>query len=967
MLLVQAWPSVSGAVTNAGGGEAKLEAYSPLLYSTFFGGSGSDGIAGVTVSGNYLYIVGVTDAAVPVTKGALQNSSQGGKDIFIAKFNYKNGAVSGLAWSTMLGGSGDDLPAAIAVDGSGKIYIAGTTGSTDFPTGTDSWQGASGGSNDAFLAVLSPLAADSYTLSFLSYIGGTGKDSVSGMIADNGRVYLAGTTASADFPITKGAYNENPNGEDEVFLSIFDVSSLSEVKLLYSTYFGGDKSDAAGSLALDSTGNIIVAGNTESDDLPVTGGAFSGKFNGNSQDGFIIIIHPASGGSSDLRYSSYFGGNGDDYITCASAGENGNVIFAGNTNSLNLPTTNDAYFKSSLSNSDIFIGRLSPEGNGTKDLAYLTYFGGISNDKIYSFATDNNGFVTFTGSTESLNYPATTGSYDRTYNGMKDMYITKLNIMDNIDRILEYSAFIGANRNETGLKIVADEDYRYILGGFTDSRQFPVSTGAYDSVYDNGTDGVVCEFYLIPLKIASVSGTKLCCGDSLTVYYTAGDYQDDNVFTFELSDSAGQFTVPYQLGTLLAESSGVFGCRIPASLPYSDRYRLRVRSSNPWNIFYTAAGYLTIAPVPAPTLGSFEDICFNEPPLLLTGGMPEGGEYSGSGVNGGYFYPTEAGPGVHPVLYSVSNEFGCSGTAVSYITVRQLPPTPVITYINGRLVSTIADGNQWYLDGKKIAGEVNDTLIPSRLGSYTATVTNEYGCESFHSNPFIYNIKDTVPEFSFGTGDYAAEPGQIIKIPVYLKNDKNLKTYGIKNILLTVSFNATLLEPWYGTPAGYVRDGQRIIEAECPTDSLKNGILKELVFRATLGNDTSTTIVIKDAGSTLGSFEYTTRPSVFYLLGVCHADGLRLVGSFGRTELLVPTPNPASSSCVVEYEIVEKGRVRLYILSSAGSVTKTILDEQLEPGRRKLTVDTEGIPSGNYFLIMETPAKKRVTRLSIVK
>ena len=270
---------------------AKLSAAgSTLLYSTYLGGQGPDEARGIAVdSAGNAYVTGTTASSnFPATTGTLSGSA----DAFVAKINT---VARSLVYSTYLGGSCTESGRAIAVDASGVAYVTGQTFSLDFPGVTTSGfqttlgeAGTScGASGDAFIAKLDASGA----LAYSSYLGGSGADTGLGIGADNaGNAYVTGVTSSAapGFPITPTALNVTLNGSSDAFVARVNTSLPGAASLAYSTYLGGSASDQANAIALDSAGNVYVAGQTSSSDVFSATGGFQGF--GGGTDAFVAKI-----------------------------------------------------------------------------------------------------------------------------------------------------------------------------------------------------------------------------------------------------------------------------------------------------------------------------------------------------------------------------------------------------------------------------------------------------------------------------------------------------------------------------------------------------------------------------------------------------------------------------------------------------------------------------------------------------
>jgi hypothetical protein len=334
--------ATNGSPTYGNGFVAKLNASgSALIYSTYLGGSGSDGGTGIAIdsSGN-AYVTGFTDSTdFPVTAGAFDTSiatQPGGgcysapgpcEDAFVAKLNASGSA---LVYSTYLGGSGDDTAYGIAVDSSQSAYVVGVTGSTDFPT-VNPLQATLEADGNAFV---SKLNAAGSALLYSTYLGGSGGAGGYAIAVDSsGNAYVAGS-AGSDFP-TVDPLQASLEGSSNAFVAKLSASGSA---LVYSTYLGGSGSDVGYAIAVDSSGNAYVAGST-GPDFP-TVDAFQATFKG-AGNAFVSKLN-ASG--SALLYSTYLGGTGfsayGDLAYAIAVDSSGNAYVTGQTSSTDFPTVN---------------------------------------------------------------------------------------------------------------------------------------------------------------------------------------------------------------------------------------------------------------------------------------------------------------------------------------------------------------------------------------------------------------------------------------------------------------------------------------------------------------------------------------------------------------------------------------------------------------------------------------------------
>jgi len=423
------YPTTAGdfQTTAPGGpGDAFVTKLNPtgsgLVYSTYLGGSGSDQGSGIAVdsSGN-AYVTGVTFSRnFPTTLGAFQTTGpRGNQAAFVTKLNPTG---SGLLYSTYLGGSYADNGASIAVDSSGNAYVTGQADSNDFPTTAGAFQPTFGGGNsDAYVAKLNPTGSG---LVYSTYLGGINQDQAIGIAVDSsGDAYVVGTTGSADFPTTAGAFQATGNqGAINPFDAFVTKVNPTGSGLVYSTYLGGSRFDEGTAIAVNALGNAYVTGLTESADFPTTVGALQTTLDG-TDDAFVTKLDPTG---SVLVYSTYLGGSSVDFGRAIAVDSSGNAYVAGLTESTNFPTSAGAFQPTSGGSQDAFVTEVNPTGSG---LVYSSYLGGSGNDYGQGIALDSltipNAYVT--GTTSSTDFPTTPGAFQTTFGGgTSDAFVVKI-------------------------------------------------------------------------------------------------------------------------------------------------------------------------------------------------------------------------------------------------------------------------------------------------------------------------------------------------------------------------------------------------------------------------------------------------------------------------------------------------------------------------------------------------------------
>ncbi|MCZ6689050.1 MAG: SBBP repeat-containing protein [Planctomycetota bacterium] len=447
-----------------------------IAYSTYLGGNSIDEANGVALDGSgNAYVTGFTFSSsnFPGNSGGASSF-----DAFVTALN----PAGAVLWTAFVGGSSAEFGLAIAVDSAGQPTIAGTTLSADFPATAGASDELLGGFVDAFVARLS---SDGSALIYATYLGGSGGEQGCGIALDaSGSAYVIGSTDSADFPTTVGAFDtvlEAGNPVDVYVAKLSpDGSSIS-----YATYLGGSSFDTGCGISVDANGNACVAGFTLSDDFP-TVSALDSTLDG-GQDAFVTRLDPSG---SALVYSTYLGGDSFDAANGVAVDTAGNTYVVGRTRSSDFPTTASAFqtaLAGSGSQDDAFVTKLSPAGA----LVYSSYLGGSASDQGIGVAVASSGDAYVTGQTFSSDFPLE-GALDSTRGGAADGFIARLNATGSS---LAFSSYLGGDASlDAGRGVAVDPAGNFVVVGCTSSSDYPTSAGAADTSFEGGREGFVVRY-----------------------------------------------------------------------------------------------------------------------------------------------------------------------------------------------------------------------------------------------------------------------------------------------------------------------------------------------------------------------------------------------------------------------------------------------------------------------------------------
>ena len=262
-------------------------------------------------------------------------------------------------------------------------------------------------------------------------------------------------------------------GSDNLFETDAFVAKLnsSGSDLLFSTYLGGSGDEIGNGIAVDSSGNIYVAGNTKSRNFPTQNALQPAppSLTDSGGNAFVTKINPAA---PSYVFSTYLGGGDRDEANAVAVDSAGNVYVTGNTVSSNFPIANA--FQANLGDTfigDVFVTKLTSSGS----LSYSTYLGGDTLDNGFGIAVDVSGNAYITGVTHSANFPTANPIQAVKGEINNDAFVTKLNSQG---AALVYSTYLGGQAGDTGRGIAVDSNGNAYVTGFTNALDFPIVEGA---------------------------------------------------------------------------------------------------------------------------------------------------------------------------------------------------------------------------------------------------------------------------------------------------------------------------------------------------------------------------------------------------------------------------------------------------------------------------------------------------------
>lgn len=427
-----------------------LDANGTLRWTALLGGTNPgdewlracrwDGAGGVFFGGS-------SASDFPTTAGALQPTNSGPMgpnqwgDMVVGHLAPTPTGVT-LAWSTFLGGSGQETVNGLCVLPGGRVAVTGWSDSPGLWTHAGAAQPATRGAFNAYFAVLDRNLAGAAQRPHATWWGGMGTDDAPGclLLDGSGLLVCGGYTNAQDLATTASAIQPTyQGGSHDGYVVAFDPTLSSAV---YCSYLGGPGYDQANDMAIDRAGRWVVAnwtGGGFSAPIVFSGCSFQPTFAGGGDDGYVLVLDPWQPPAQQLVWGTYLGGSLRDGINGVAIDDAGRISVVGavetrrNSAMTSFPRSAWALqTQPAAGQFDAFVARFDPRRCGNDQLVYSTLLGGNGFDYAYDVVLDERSRPIVLGATSSTTFPPGVPRPG----GSQDVFVTQLDLLATVaDRL----------------------------------------------------------------------------------------------------------------------------------------------------------------------------------------------------------------------------------------------------------------------------------------------------------------------------------------------------------------------------------------------------------------------------------------------------------------------------------------------------------------------------------------------------
>ncbi len=951
---------------------------SPNVFSTYTGGKNSD-IAYAITTDNYsnIYLTGLSSSTdFPVTTRAFQKTLAGNSDVFLAKINLLDPPPYSISYSSYIGGINDETGLGVGYMADTTVVISGITKSEDFPVSIKGLNYT--GFKDTNTVFLSRLDVLHNPLSFY-----TSKDTVvcsntPSKIGIKGSI--TGGTGGYTYQWYPSDYLDDPASANPEIIVLTDT-----VRTL--TYF----------LEVIDKGTKVVAERkikvtVKPSPKPVVNESSNTVFCQNEE--FTYTTTPPPGVSCQWEITNGTYKNLPPYT-----GTSLTVIWNNKGKaSLTLTQTDNATQCSDNTVLDIFVNPIPDQGifgdievcSGC-DVVYKTpgydsiQFKWIVNNGVIKNGEDDLDSVNVTwndvgegtGSVTLIVTNKNTGCADTVTISVKITAMPKPTILGDASVCAGDTVTYSTPQKDeavnkwsvTGGKLLTADDGLTVdvLWQAAGTANVSLNQKIKSKNYDETTDLPVT---INDRPVPAITGNGSTGINDVVTYSVpliAGNTYDWEVIpaamgTVQPSSNGNQADVTWKIpgkATVLVRETNAAGCTGIDTLNVSINSNLLKINGKDTVCEEATETYSTI---------SLQNTTIN---WTVTGGTITGGQGTAAVT---VLWGT-AGNGSLKATHTFT-QTGTSSDALINVKINPKPAKPAITRTGAsldNLESSVADAYQWYMNGAAVNGATDRVYTPdtSKTAQYTVMVSNQYGCET-ESDPYTFGPISTSAELLIRANPATASDGDKVAVEIVLNNPKALSdANAAKSLNITLKMKSSILIPSDSKYLGTKSGDDRLVSLSVPIPSTAQTgqVLASFACRAALDMWETTTIEPVTITPVDGMITFTNvTDGEFTLDNVCHEGGNpRLVNSSGAIKLMNIVPNPAETGFEVEFQTIETGIHKLYLVNTLGNNTITLLASELPRGWHKQAFSTENIPSGAYLLVLETPYTSKYVKITVSK